>query len=354
MKIEIKPFDTLFFRDGKPFTMGDDNWADGIFPPPPSVIYGALRAAYFAQYPSELVKASKENDPTKDLKINDISYVAKGNHYYPVPADLAIEEKNEDKYGLYKLKMKDASSSARLKPLCAEKEVKPSSGALFTSTVLTKYLKGNLAVSIVNNKNNNVFRINEQVLTEPKIGIGRNDITKTTDSGRLYRLGMKRLQDISIIVDFEGLEIPQNGLLKFGAEGKTAAYQEPKHDFNNIDYGDIPSKKFVLYFSTPAVFKNGWYPDIFDKDLKYSCNGISVKIISAAMDKPLYIGGWDMKENKPKAMQKFVAPGTVYILETDKNILAKELSSLFSTIKMCEESYAKQGYGIFKTGVYND
>jgi len=56
MRIEIKSFDTLFFRDGKPFTMSEDNWADGIFPPPPSVIYGALRAAYFAQYPSELVR----------------------------------------------------------------------------------------------------------------------------------------------------------------------------------------------------------------------------------------------------------------------------------------------------------
>ncbi len=250
------------------------------------------------------------------------------------------------------MKIKEAAASSCLKPLCAEteKEVEPSSGALFTSINLEKYMKGSLEVSNISS----FFRLNEQVLTEPKIGIGRDSSTKTTDSGKLYRLGMKRLNDISILVDFEGLEIPQNGLLRFGAEGKTAAYQETNHDFNKIDYADISSQKFVLYFSTPAVFKNGWYPDIFDKDLKYSFNGISAKIISAAMDKPLYIGGWDMKENKPKAMQKFIAPGTVYILETDKEISAKEFAEHFSTVKICEESYVKQGYGIFKIGVYND
>ena len=47
MHISIKPFDCLFVRDGKPFSMGDEVWASGIFPPPPSVVYGALRTAWF-------------------------------------------------------------------------------------------------------------------------------------------------------------------------------------------------------------------------------------------------------------------------------------------------------------------
>lgn len=48
MIISLEAIDTLFFRDGKPFTMGEDNFASGIFPPAPSVLYGALRSAYFA------------------------------------------------------------------------------------------------------------------------------------------------------------------------------------------------------------------------------------------------------------------------------------------------------------------
>ena len=34
--IEIEALDTLFFRDGKPFTMGQDTVGESIFPPHPS------------------------------------------------------------------------------------------------------------------------------------------------------------------------------------------------------------------------------------------------------------------------------------------------------------------------------
>ncbi len=44
MWYEIIPNDTLFFRDGKPFTMGSETWADSIFPPYPSTVYGAIRS----------------------------------------------------------------------------------------------------------------------------------------------------------------------------------------------------------------------------------------------------------------------------------------------------------------------
>ena len=67
MRIKIDAIDTLFFKDGKPFSMGDETWADGIFPPPPSVIYGALRSIYFSEHPEKLQKVySKEvQDPAK-------------------------------------------------------------------------------------------------------------------------------------------------------------------------------------------------------------------------------------------------------------------------------------------------
>ena len=50
MILELQPLDTLFFRDGKPFNKGEENWADAIFPPFPATIYGALRTAYFNEH----------------------------------------------------------------------------------------------------------------------------------------------------------------------------------------------------------------------------------------------------------------------------------------------------------------
>ena len=33
MLAKITPLDTVFFRDGKPFSWGEETWAEGIFPP---------------------------------------------------------------------------------------------------------------------------------------------------------------------------------------------------------------------------------------------------------------------------------------------------------------------------------
>ncbi|MBE3551069.1 MAG: hypothetical protein IMX03_07595 [Brockia lithotrophica] len=46
----MEPVDTFFFRDHRPFQMGADAAASGMFPPRPGTVYGALRAAYIAYY----------------------------------------------------------------------------------------------------------------------------------------------------------------------------------------------------------------------------------------------------------------------------------------------------------------
>ncbi|MGC8691067.1 MAG: type III-B CRISPR module-associated Cmr3 family protein [Caldisericum sp.] len=48
--IFIEPFDTVFFRDGKPFDAGNDFVSFSIFPPSPSTFYGALRTYIIMQY----------------------------------------------------------------------------------------------------------------------------------------------------------------------------------------------------------------------------------------------------------------------------------------------------------------
>ena len=76
MLIKLDPLDTLFFRDGKPFSMGEETWGNCIFPPSPSVIYGALRTAYFSNHIDLLEKANTKNDPTSNLVINCLLYTS--------------------------------------------------------------------------------------------------------------------------------------------------------------------------------------------------------------------------------------------------------------------------------------
>ncbi len=367
MRIEIKAFDTLFFRDGKPFTMEDESWAEGIFPPSPSVIYGALRAAYFANHPDELSKANESEDPTKNLRITNISLVRnERDFFYPVPADFAVKEikkadyeeneKKEDEYELYRMVVTRNSRLYSSKPvdfLCVtdpdDDKLESSSGLYFSRVNLRNYLKNETVGKTI------VLNFGDQIYIEPKIGIGRNYQTKTSKDGQLYRLGMRRLKDLSFIVDFEGLELPEKGIIRLGGEGKTASYEVSSKDPMPKVESDKNGKKFIVYFRTPAVFeKNGYYPDFFDDNFSCEINGRKYTIISMAMDKPLSIGGWDMKKIEPKPMKKFVPAGSVYIVECDSEISLKDFGDDFATKEFCKEEYAKQGYGLYLTGVYND
>ena len=48
--ILLRPVDTFFFRDHKPFSMGEVSKATGWFPPRPGTVYGALRSAYIHRH----------------------------------------------------------------------------------------------------------------------------------------------------------------------------------------------------------------------------------------------------------------------------------------------------------------
>ena len=90
MELKLQPLDTLFFRDGKPFSRGDESWADGNFPPNPSVIYGAMRTALATatgkEIPfSEVPKVLRE----ESFKIIGIYYNYDSEvNYLPLPLDL--------------------------------------------------------------------------------------------------------------------------------------------------------------------------------------------------------------------------------------------------------------------------
>jgi len=72
MLAKITPLDIVFFRDGKPFSWGEETWAGGIFPPYPSTIYGALRTMWFSENIQEFSKANTEKDKTAKIEVKHI------------------------------------------------------------------------------------------------------------------------------------------------------------------------------------------------------------------------------------------------------------------------------------------
>jgi CRISPR/Cas system CMR-associated protein Cmr3 (group 5 of RAMP superfamily) len=87
LQLQIEAFDTFFFRDGRPFTMGADTTATGPFPPSPQVVYGAIRSAMAAQ---EGMKQEDIDRLTKSVKMVDFGLFTHGSRYYPAPLDILL------------------------------------------------------------------------------------------------------------------------------------------------------------------------------------------------------------------------------------------------------------------------
>ncbi len=365
MIIKIDPLDTLFFRDGKPFSMGEDTWADSIFPPPPSVIYGALRSAYFSNHIDELEKATKDDDPTKGLKIKGIYYDIGNDIYLPLPYDCVKEKDDKNKQVkviILSMRKDESLNSCPTEYLLSDKDgrkVENVPNGFIGKSAFEKYLAQSVSEKF------SIQKIGDYVLPEPKIGIGIDKKTGTSEEGKLYRVDMRRLSNekndkVSIIVDFEGFELPERGMMKLGGEGKAASYK-PYTDNIKIDLPQFnkDEKEFKLVLTTPAIFKNGWLPGwINKKTLAGGYKGLKLKLLTAAVGKPINIGGFDMKKRMPKCMYRAVPQGSVYYFKLVEGDMEKAVS-LFHQ-KTISEFYhereqefgidSKQGFGIAYVG----
>lgn len=353
---ELKALDTLFFKDGKPFTMGEESWAKGIFPPYPSTIYGMLRSTWFAENMEQLEFANVPNqDETLNLEIKGYLPALDSVPAFPLPADLYGTGEQENVAQVLKLKAYPStllSEYPHSHILCADfagKYEDLNGKTLLKVSDFGKYLNAE-------DETYPYAQIKDYTCEEPKVGIGRDRSTRTASEGKLYRIAMHRLankeagktvQTMSFLLKAEGLGLPQNGMARFGAETKSAAYAP-------TSFPDIPSvvsksqKRFKIYLATPAVFAEGSYPKSW-----FERNGI--ELIAAAIGKPEHIGGFDMKAGRPKPMHKAVPAGTVYYVEIINDALAQGIQeklhqgSIYALAKAensFANSYKAQGFGL--------
>jgi CRISPR-associated protein Cmr3 len=354
MIVKIDALDTLFFRDGKPFTMGEDTWANGVFPPSPSVIYGALRSAYFSNHIDELGKANEVDDPTKGLKIKGLHFLIGNDIYFSLPLDCVKEKEDKDKpvkvstLSMRKDKSLNNCPTTYILSNKNDKKIEHVADGLVRKSMFEKYLILQLPEKF------SIQKIGDYLISESKIGIMRSAETHTSEEGKLYRTDMRRLSNknnekLSIIVDFEGMDLPDRGLLKFGGEGKAVSYEQFKAvDFSIANF-NLNENKFKLYLSTPAIFEKGWLPKWIDeKTLTGTYKGLKLKLLTASIGKPVHIGGFDIKEIQPKPMRKSVPAGSVYYFEIIEGNIQKAVE-IFNQSAI-SEFYQEQGFGIVYVG----
>ena len=252
MTIRLKALDTLFFRDGKPFDKGEETWANGIFPPHPSVIYGSLRSLFYIQHPAELGNENTEKDKTRDLEIKDIKVRNAYDYFYPCPNDV-VKKKGDKKGNPLMLTLENGlknTSSILESYLTSDTKIEPIEGFLIGDNFEVEYLNGE--------KPKRYRHLNDFISLEPKVGIGRDNITGITEEGLLYRVGMVRPKDIEIEIDFYledwVLVKESKGFLKIGAEGKSCAFEVVDNVMESSRF-ECDSNIFKVYFTTPTIIK---------------------------------------------------------------------------------------------------
>jgi len=358
MRLRIRPLDTLFFRDGKPFSMGEDTWADGVFPPYPSVLYGALRTWFISNHAMPF--SPEAITESERIKICNIQYRLPAGRHLPMPLDLVEpkekdsavfnEEEREKKYRVIKLTLHESINVLSNHPLTGllfppeKMEVEAlEDGLVSNEGDFFNYLQGNL-------QEVKIRRTKDCAQTETKVGIGRDNHTNTASDSMLYRVGMRRATDFEILIEVslpDGNNKYESSLLKLGAEGKFVAFEESGkgRDYAaGVDKSTISLAPgaFKLYLATPAIFNKGWEPDLAKM-------GIQAKLIAAAIGKPVHIGGFDMAAKCPKPMYKAVPAGSVYYYKTDESseaILKKLQGEAISD----SDIHKNQGFGIAYIG----
>jgi len=366
MWMKIKPNDTLFFRTGRPFTMGDDTWADSVFPPYPSTIYGAIRTFFIfekgnlkefkeGKFKDEIGTTSEKGS----LKIigpflynEDINLI-----YFKPPLDLVKLKNGEKENRLLPLDLinkpeflySDEFFSDKILVSKGVEQVDEPDGWLDQIT-FKDYLEG---------KYDRILIIKDKEIFEKelKIGIARDRKKFTSRERYLYRIPMIRLKkDFGFLIKIQGLNsiLPKSGVFQLGGEGKTVSYEvlgsNPTKEIEDVKL-EPKDNMFKIYLATPAIFKKGWIPDWIDENkLEGEKEGIKLKLIACAIGKFLRIGGWDMANNKPKTMYKAVPAGSVYYFKVLNGADSEKIKNVFH-FKNISDINPEEGFGLSLVGV---
>ncbi|MBM4330706.1 MAG: type III-B CRISPR module-associated protein Cmr3 [Deltaproteobacteria bacterium] len=388
MNIFIQPTDVLMFRDGKPFSAGDDHLARSIvFPPPPTTFYGALRSKIlsevFPEYKTygafregqkipkqaELVvnEIGTPDKATGSLRISSFLLGKKNKDgiepYFPMPKDMA-KVKGQEKTKLQLLAPlrglpATSNAPAGFIPLwCRTENALERVDGFLNLQQMQHYLYGE-----THNQNwDKLFEgetIKSLYMKEVRTGIGKGRESRTVSEGALYSVEYFRLADgIGFLLAIDGTQLlPKEGkqLLRLGGDWRSA-YYEKVADFiletNRIKEKIESTRRFKVILTTPAIFKNGWLPSWVDvKTMEGERTGLKFKIVSAAVGKPVGIGGFNLVERKPKTMKKAVPAGSVFFFELVKGD-AEELFSTFYRQSISDEN-AEAGLGLILIGGWN-
>lgn len=329
----IEPLDVLILRGNKLF--GDPgSYGEALIPPWPSVAAGAIRSRMLADagadmrdyntWPKEL--GTPEHPGSFTLAA---FYLGRRKDdggievLMPPPGDLSVVE---DSAGLPSARLATPtrlagglshSNPLPLHPVLAETtRGKPAGGYWLTESGWARYLQGGLPRVDELVKSGQLWTMDERV------GVGLSVERRCVDEGKLFSTQAIAFHPgVGFIAIVTGSKPPDNGLLRFGGDGRGAAitaivdYIPPMVDYAAISQAG----RCRLILTSPGLFAQGWLPHgiarAADGTQRLDLHGVRGRLMCAAVPRAEVISGWDLAQWRPKPAQRGAPTGSVYWLD---------------------------------------
>ncbi|MEW5762645.1 MAG: type III-B CRISPR module-associated Cmr3 family protein [Bacillota bacterium] len=355
--------DTGFFRDGQPYNAGEGGYSRVVsgFPPSMNTIQGVVRTALATaagwrpatpeeKWPSFLGDA----DSLGRLTLRGpYVVVQEANVLFPMPLCLLVRERPG----------RNVLDFARLEPgapvacdlglgvrLPRVKAVREFTGGrapeeLYVDRAgLAEVLAGNVP------SGDQVRRQKEIWLEEPRTGLERNGSTRTALEGHLYQVVHVRPQkNVALRIFVSGIPEGQSfkppRVFALGGEGRLAGIHTEDVTAEQVAaiLPKVPrltpapdgSVRFTVTLITP-----GRFADTAEAIVK-GPPGVPGKCISACVGRVRRIGGWDLRNHRPRPLESFLPAGSTWFFEA----AAGELPAVESLHGECLGEKTEYGYG---------
>ena len=324
--VRLDSLDTLFFRDGTPFSIGNSPQEDvvGRFPPHPPTVVGALRAALArrngweegARWPQRLEAILGDGPDLGSLTFDGPFVLRDDIPLYAVPRHVLGQFLNDRWVPRVLLRpgravtcdLGDAVQLPEASATFADIAIcRAGAGWWLTPTGMNCVLRGHLpsASDLVSSR--------DLWSEEPRVGLERDRTRRTAEDGKLYSSRHVRLKrGVSVGIRIGGVPshwtLPTGHVIPFGGENRLAAcgrWDKPV-DIDPPRARIENGGQFAVVALSPLDLDEATISGWRDLDMPGG-----VEVVSACLDRPDRIGGWNSVARTPLPLRSVLSSGSV-------------------------------------------
>lgn len=339
---QLEPLDTLFFRDGRPFNLGETGQmeVEAHFPPAPTTVVGAMRAALArgqgwqsGDWPAEIKQTLGDGSDLAGLHFQGPYVMRDARPLFPAPLLLMGKKQRAEsgdqgnefdnrpvwnrltRLAPSRIALETDRGAMRLPQVVGGTDgLEVLEDAYLTVDGMKRVLEGG-----VPDEETHVIPREALWATEARVGIWRDRQTRTTPEDALYLTRHVRLRrDVSLGVHVEGVPTHWAPLTPapLGGESRTVWIEASESEMALPPAPSLDATGGTLRY-TVTLITPGAPRDASWRETGQPLFGLPGEIVSACVGKPHMIGGWDSLNRSPRPLKPHLPPGSTWFLEAD-------------------------------------